>query len=376
MRLLLFNTTLNIQYINKQTMRLSFPRAVFPLFFLAPLVVNANSRGIAYPSFRYVEYDTLNADTVALATSLGYDADYWNKPGTNPTESSAYANLGMGQETISKLGFNSEQWDCYVNHYLDASYFWDELPGKGVQDYLIGIGYNEDVWESRSQPEAYYKDWDELTQDEQGNATELCYFQEIWDREALVDWEGDVKDLDARGIAFPAFRYIQFQYLDASDQAVLVNDLGYDLAGFTWDLPGSNTLELISYSGLGPNGQQVVTDLGFTKGQWDCYISHYHYQFFTWPMLDTEGVQGYFAVLGYNETTWTAGSAPALFSLPWDQLSEEQRANAEQLCYFKEIWDSETLDAWTSPAPTQAREQHCVAPKHNSEAMLMMHVLC
>jgi hypothetical protein len=174
--------------INKQAMTLSLPHTLLGVFFLSPLVVNANSRGIAYPNFRYVQYNTLSAETVALATELGYDAANWNTPGTNPTEGIAYANLGAAQQTILDLGFDSQQWDCYVNHHLDNFDYWDEIQDNDVKGYLMGIGHTQDNWNSGSPPESSYKDWVELTTEEQASAVELCYFQETWDLKSMVDW--------------------------------------------------------------------------------------------------------------------------------------------------------------------------------------------
>jgi hypothetical protein len=281
-------------------MTLSFPQALFGVFILSPLVVNANSRGIAYPSFRYVEYDTLSAETIALATELGYDAANWNTPGTNPTEGIAYANLGAAQQTIVDLGFDSQQWDCYVNHHLDNFDFWDELQDNVVKGYLMGIGYTQDNWDSGSPPESSYKDWVELTTEEQANATELCYFQETWDRVSLVDWFPPAKSLVDRGVEYPSLRYLQWAYLDPIDLARAYY-LGYDED--TWNLPGANLVERIGFSAQGA-GQAELLALGFTAASWDCFVNHYLY--FEWEGLGTQGVQQYYTSLGFTKATWSS----------------------------------------------------------------------
>jgi hypothetical protein len=58
----------------------------------------------------------------------------------------------------------------------------------------MGIEYNQDNWDSGSPLDRFYKDWVELTAEEQASAVELvCYFQETWDRtarQAKVEIEG------------------------------------------------------------------------------------------------------------------------------------------------------------------------------------------
>jgi hypothetical protein len=320
-------------------MRLSYPHALFGVFSLSPLVVSGNSQGIAYPSFRYVEYTMLNADTAALATRLGYDAAKWNNPGTNPTENSAYANLGGAQQTITDLGFDSDQWDCYVNHYLDPFYFWDEIKNSLVKVNLMRLGWDADSWDSRSSPESYDKSWDELTDQEQASAVELCYFEEIWDQEALDTWT----------IAYPSFRYVQYATLDA-DTAALATRLGYDAAN--WNNPGTNPIEGSAYANLG-QAQQTITDLGFDSDQWDCYVNHYLDPFYFWDELKDDRVKQNLMGLGWEADSWDSRSSPESYNKYWDDLTEEEQANAANLCYFQETWDEEALDTWT-PLPAKS----------------------
>ena len=334
-------------------MRLSFPQALlFGVFSLGPLVVHANSRGIAYPSFRYVPYETLNADTVTLSIRLGYNEGNWNIPGTNPTESSAYANLGLGKETISDLGFTEDQWDCYVNHYLDAFNDWDNLPDQVIKKHLMGIGYTEEIWDdSTVAPTSFDKFWDELTQEEQSSATELCYFQETWDRAELEDaWTEPTPPTTSRverGVEYPSIRYLQWAFLDPADLARAFY-LGYN--EFTWNLPGTNPLEYIALSDQAKGIPELLA-MGFTEASWDCFVNHY--QYFEWDGLGTQGVQQYYTTLGFTEDTWITRdrTRPEAFDTPWEDLSVEHQAAAVQLCYFQDTWDQTDLIYWTTTPP-------------------------
>jgi hypothetical protein len=341
-------------------MRLStlIAQALFGAFALAPLVV-VHAQGIAYPSFRYIAYETLNADKVALATALGYDADSWNTPGINPTESIAYANMGFGQETISDLGFSEDQWDCFVNHYLDPYDFWDELPNQVIKEHLMGIGFTQAIWDdSISDPASFDKYWEELTEEEQASATELCFLQETWDQEALIDWKASLflavaNPANSRGIAYPSVRYVQYQTLNA-DKVALATALGYDED--SWNQPGTNPTETIAYANMG-FGQETISEMGYTEDQWDCYVNHYLDSFDYWDELPNQVIKAHLMGLGFTQEIWDAitDEDPSSFDKNWNELSVEEQSSATELCYFQETWDNEGLEAWTTLPPMEAR---------------------
>jgi hypothetical protein len=77
-------------------------------------------------------------------------------------------------------------WDCYINHYL--YYEWSDL-NVTIQAYMTSIGWTDDTWGSSNyKPNSYNMYWDELTDEQRGNATEVCYFENIWNKETLQYW--------------------------------------------------------------------------------------------------------------------------------------------------------------------------------------------
>ena len=174
---------------------------------------------------------------------------------------------------------------------------------------------------------------------------------------------------NAHGIAFPVTRYRQYEYL-SEEMKALIGELGYTES--TWNHPGSDTIELISYEGLSPDAQAVVRKLNITKGQWDCYINHY--KFLDWSELsfivetDNFGkngrsnvinVQQYYEMLGWTEDMWTMSKVddneiPDSELYFWDELSPEQIEGAKNLCYFEHTWNDQMLQEWTTAPPTLA----------------------
>jgi hypothetical protein len=147
---------------------------------------NEDSRGIEYPTFRYVQYRYLDRVTMAQASTLGYSEATWDRPGTNSVERIGFADQGLGQEVLTQMGFTEEVWDCYVNHYL--YYEWADLVDLGVQEYMINLGWTEEIWGDPFDNPIYDLFWEELTDEQRGNATEICYFEQIWDRSSLQSW--------------------------------------------------------------------------------------------------------------------------------------------------------------------------------------------
>jgi hypothetical protein len=147
-----------------------------------------NSRSIEYPEFRYLQYRFLDAETLVLAGSMGYSADTWDRPGTDIIELIGFEGMGLGKSEVLGLGFSESQWDCYMNHYI--YYEWDLLVDMGVQDFLLELGWTQDNWggSTADTPEIYNSDWEDLTDEQRGNATEVCYFQESWNGDFLQDW--------------------------------------------------------------------------------------------------------------------------------------------------------------------------------------------
>ena len=145
-----------------------------------------NNRGIEYPSFRYLQWRYLDDENMTIAMGFGYTEASWDMPGSATIELLNFDGLGLGQTEAKMLGFTQDVWDCYINHYL--FYDWDDLDAE-IQGYLTAIGWDPSSWgPSAVKPDTYEKFWDELTDDQRGNATELCYFAETWNNDNLIFW--------------------------------------------------------------------------------------------------------------------------------------------------------------------------------------------
>lgn len=145
-------------------------------------------RGLPYPNFRYVQYQSLSTATLTSATALGYTAATWNTPGTLELEETSFSVLTVPQQAAYALiGFEELQYDCFVNHY--DGYDWDELATEEVQQYFITLGWNEPFWDNATGvPASDDQDWAELSADEQAAAANVCFFEDLWNAESLLDW--------------------------------------------------------------------------------------------------------------------------------------------------------------------------------------------
>ena len=176
------------------TMKHLLPLVYWTILFLTKRPVEAqvppdlNTRGVPYPEVRFRQYEYLDNATIEAISRLGYSESTWNRPGEEMIEMIPFDDLGlMAPNTVLSLGFTRESWDCYMTHYTGDNYLWSDLATRGVQDYLIALGWTEQEW-GRNFPDIYDDLWDELSPEARANATELCYFQYTWDRESLTIW--------------------------------------------------------------------------------------------------------------------------------------------------------------------------------------------
>lgn len=152
-----------------------------------------NSRGIEYPSYRFRPYGTLEEDIIPFVLSLGYDERSWNSLGVNPWEVYSYKSIQSDAssliiDSIQRIGFTEDVWDCYINHYRDFT--WQELADEGVIVFAAILGWNEEMWDGfTSSPETELMLWDDLTIGQQQAAAEFCFTKEIWNKVSLDDWE-------------------------------------------------------------------------------------------------------------------------------------------------------------------------------------------
>lgn len=90
---------------------------------------------------------------------------------------------------------------------------------------------------------------------------------------------------------------------------------------------------------LTSNEREGAIQLGYTEGQWNCFINHYEH--LTWEELETRGVQQLYRNLGWTETHWNneADDVPYTESRWWDMLTDNEKASANKLCYNEQNWD-------------------------------------
>lgn len=150
-------------------------------------------------------------------------------------------------------------------------------------------------------------------------------------------------------IIYPDFRFQPWQDLDTTTRNLALQ-LGYDEQ--SWDHPGRNPLEDVSYSRVSvrfsPEYQSILGQLGFTTNSYDCWINHYRAS--SWDELTQRQIVGFYETLGWTRATWTSQNSrlqpDETESQNWNELTGEQRHAAEQLCYIQELWDQIPLPDW------------------------------
>ena len=142
---------------------------------------------------------------------------------------------------------------------------------------------------------------------------------------------------DTFPVPVPAFRFKPFQNLDSASQNIAENKLGYTAE--TWNNYGLAPVEKKGWDMLTSNEREGAIQLGYTEGQWNCFINHYEH--LTWEELETRGVQQLYRNLGWTETHWNneADDVPYTESRWWDMLTDNEKASANKLCYNEQNWD-------------------------------------
>lgn len=143
-----------------------------------------------FPAFRYRPWDDLDTVTQNVAGGMmNYTEELWNKLGTSINEKNTFLNLkSEPREAALELGFYTHTWDCFMNHYL--TYYWSSLHGD-LKVAVETLGWTEAMWrgeEGAGKPQSEETVWNDLTPQEKGAATRLCYFKETWDGDELTRW--------------------------------------------------------------------------------------------------------------------------------------------------------------------------------------------
>lgn len=130
----------------------------------------------------------------------------------------------------------------------------------------------------------------------------------------------------------------------------------------TWNLPGSASIEALSFdaieiSGIAGGGV-AINAMGLNEEQWDCNINHYTY--YDWEELEVEGVQVFYLALGWSEASWNGESGPPQSEDEfWSDLSDGQREAAEALCYQCELWNGSPLPTWSAICSASPQSKAC-----------------
>lgn len=153
-----------------------------------------------YPPLRYTVFTALPqaVQVTLLSDVLGYTEFSWNTPGTDTLEDLRWDQLSVAQVTALEaptaaggLAMTREVWDCYINHYTSFD-SWDEMKASGtnVQQFWTALGWTEASWEGivTDVPESEDKEWAELTATEMDAAMALCYMENTWNEENLLDY--------------------------------------------------------------------------------------------------------------------------------------------------------------------------------------------
>ena len=141
----------------------------------------------------------------------------------------------------------------------------------------------------------------------------------------------------------PEKRYIEWAMLSDTDKGYAKDNLSYDKT--SWNVPGTNSVEGWSFHDLYDDEVEGALHLGLDSDTWDCHINHYYG--YWWEDLEKDGHDRHFSVLGWNEDMWdNETSYPETDYMYWDELSPAQQAAAEQVCYFRELWDMIDITNW------------------------------
>jgi len=91
------------------------------------------------------------------------------------------------QQAVNDLEMDSNQWDCFMNHY--ENYYWDIMPDH-ARDALIALGWVQCSWDKEpnclvSTPASENSNWRQLNATEKTAAINLCWFKSSWDAYGL-----------------------------------------------------------------------------------------------------------------------------------------------------------------------------------------------
>lgn len=137
--------------------------------------VEVNPYPCAIPKIRYVPWNKLTADTQEIVSLLGYDPSTWDYTTHASLEDAPFSAFSESQKKAALfIGIDECVWDCFFNHY--KAYSTEMLTELGLDGHVTTI------------LEIQSKYWKDMSDVEKETATKFCYFEEVWNEEALGTW--------------------------------------------------------------------------------------------------------------------------------------------------------------------------------------------
>lgn len=304
---------------------------------LAPIPYSRPTR----VDIRYVPWADLPDDVINTATLLSYTEETWNDYGSNPIEDLDWDRLDRTEKMYAGiLGFSSQSWNCWMNHY--QSLRWIDLENDGIQarQWWEDLGWDISSWNKyEDAPSSNDEFWYVLSEEERFAAAQLCYFKRTWD-------EADVYVDGLYPLAKPEGRYKNWDDLDENMTIIAKDGLKYN--DFLWNVVGLNPIEGKDWAQLTPVEAKSANLLGLDQISWDCWVNHF--RGYTWEELKFYGIDFYYSALGYNDQSWI-GLEEEPKKKSWKELNEAERKAATELCFFRETWEGYDMTKNYGPFP-------------------------
>eukprot|EP00571_Detonula_confervacea_P011923 CAMPEP_0172304960 /NCGR_PEP_ID=MMETSP1058-20130122/6291_1 /TAXON_ID=83371 /ORGANISM="Detonula confervacea, Strain CCMP 353" /LENGTH=1111 /DNA_ID=CAMNT_0013016367 /DNA_START=17 /DNA_END=3355 /DNA_ORIENTATION=+ len=294
---------------------------------------------------RYVPWNRLDRNTQVVATEhLRYTKETWDNLGTNPIESLRWDDLSDKQKNASiELGFEDEvSWNCWMNHW--ESFSWKQLYTLKLTPYLTSLGWDLNSWNSqhRDTPMARKGDWSELTVEQRGNASQLCYYKTSYDRLDILSYGFGTP------IAKPFSRFVPWKDIEDMLRVQLEQSLGY--TELTWNVLRLAEVEQKGWFEFMYYESDTALELGLDDASWDCWINHF--DSYGWSDLVRKGLDKHMMGLGWSETAWNEDmDPPATDGKMWKELNETEQLHATELCFAQENWDRIDMTSNDGPFP-------------------------
>ncbi len=378
-----------------------------------------NSHGVEYPANRFRVWENMDPLTKDVAASMGYDETQWNTPGTFPLEYERFHLLSESNRgAVEQLGIESEEWDCYVNHY--RGYTWEEMEMEGVSLYYEWLGFNATRWEQEGGfvTKVDRRLWDQLGPSEQTAARELCYFEEIWNGVQIRFWtqtsaptiSSSVPATSSPTLLPTMSPSVRLTASPTSSPTAIssgsptvssstapsalltaaptfVSTSTPTIPAFSTNIDPVDSIRYVPWTQLSDEFQSLAILLGYEMQSWDLpgtakveslnFLSLKkkeqelvaamglteaqwdcyinHYEGFAWDELPSETIRN-LETLEWDSALWESGAAPPeTRDRAWNDLGDAEREAAIALCYRYETWEMIPLEEWyVSTLPSRA----------------------